>query len=98
MENNRSYVQKMADQISKWDDEIVELIRKKDKDKTNFGNDMHKQINELSELRAKQKFLIWSIFRLNISNFRKQEPWHGQGYQNIKQVLKEARQNSSGSI
>jgi hypothetical protein len=88
----------MADQISKWDDEIDELIRKKNKDKTDSGNDLQRQINELNELRSNNKFLIWSIFRLNISNFRKQEPWHGQGLQKLKQVLKEARQNSSGSI
>jgi chromosome segregation ATPase len=52
MEDKKSYLKRMADQLSKWDAEINELKRKAHKAKTDSGNDLQKQINEL---HAKKK-------------------------------------------
>jgi ElaB/YqjD/DUF883 family membrane-anchored ribosome-binding protein len=54
MEDKKSYLKRMADQLSKWDAEINELKRKAEKAKTDSGSDLQKQIKEL---RAKKKIV-----------------------------------------
>jgi len=47
MEDNKSYLQKQADQLSKWGNEIDELKVKVDKTKPESKRDLLRQIDEL---------------------------------------------------
>jgi len=47
MEDKKSYLQKMADQLKRWDAEIVELKAKADKAKTESRSELRSQIDEL---------------------------------------------------
>ncbi len=52
MEDKKSYLQKMADQLRQWDVEIDELKAKTDKAKTESRRELLEQIDEL---RAKKE-------------------------------------------
>ncbi|MBN2426307.1 MAG: hypothetical protein JXR46_11880 [Calditrichaceae bacterium] len=61
MEDKKSYLQKMADQLKEWDTKIDELKAKADKAKTEAKSDLLKQIDELlvkkEKIRNKMKQL-----------------------------------------
>jgi hypothetical protein len=53
MEDKKSYLQKLANQLQQWDAEINELKMKADKVKTESRSELLNQIDEIREGKAK---------------------------------------------